>query len=499
MPTTPGDPNVDPTRTTFDSQYLTTTFSTYSALAEYNWDLPTIRQVVSLHVNQGDFLLSSYLADYLLQDAAIFSALLQRISPFIGLKRELVRGFWADGAEQCQKAYDDAVEMFSDAGVCSPGFLADLDIDQAVSGVAIYQNILRPSADGRCLDLLEMRPWPLRAARYNQYLRRYQVQTTDGYVTIEHGDGKWSIVQPYRTECHRKGALRPLSECFADRRFGVRDRAQHSETHAIAKPIGTLPPEVKIRSDEGEAFRKQLQNLRLPRSGMIKPAGSSLETFEPKTLSFQVFENIINGNDGDIGKILLGQDTAASGKGGGNYMAARFLWGVRNDIIERDVTSAAQAINTGTLRPLAIMNYGDARAASSVRWPLPDPSEDQRYESTATRTAAYQKAIVGARASGFVVDQPAADKLAKEFGVDPMTLAPKPPIPDALVPFSGGDQPAKTDDNKHDPPPEEDDGEDDELDDDEEGGGDNDTSGQHPPIGGEGDSGPEPKTSQEEP
>lgn len=436
---TPGDPNADPARKSFDAQYLAHDFATYSTILSFGWDLEAVRRAVWHHV-RGEFLFSAYLADYITQDAAVFSAMLQRVAPIIGLKPAITPSAIRNGKGLAARAADDARAMLADgSAVLAPGLLADLDGEQAMMGVAIAQNIYRPRADGSGWDLVEVRPWPMRAARYNQYLKRYQLQTTEGLVTIEHGDGKWVIVQPRRLESFRSGAIRALGEAFADRRFAIRDRAQASEIEGLGKPIGQLPEGIKTTDEHGQIMVAAMKRLQEPRSGALMPYGASVKYLERNGSFPAIFENIIKGNDQDIAKIVLGQDSTSTGSGG-NYMKARFLWGVRNDLVEADLRGIGYALTTGSLRPLAAVNYGDPDLAASLSWPLPDPSEDERRESLATRTKAYHEAIWNARANGFVVDQRTCDELATAYGVAPLMLDEKDPPkrPASLVGAGGG-------------------------------------------------------------
>jgi len=221
------------------------------------------------------------------------------------------------------------------------------------------------------------------------------------------------------------GSTKPLAMAWADRMFGKRDRGQHAETHGIGKIVAELPPKVSLDDDEGEAVAELCQALRTHRAGGVVPHGTTIKILESMSQGWQIYRELIGGENTDIAQVLLGQDGSMTNEGG-NYIKAAMLTGVRKDIVEGDLGAEARALNTGLLAPWAQLNGGPSLTITT-QWLFPDPDEDERKAEISRRHDAFNKAIKEYRANGFVVDQRFVDNLAEQYGIPAPKLSDSPP------------------------------------------------------------------------
>lgn len=413
--TAPGEPEKGPST---DLKYLGHAFEALPPVTLSNWDVQRIRVARDEH-GQGIFANSAALSDAMVTDARIAAGLMQRLGPLLGIPRQVKGGTRWNGKGLAETVRAEAEAMLSpESTACPPGTLAAGFIATAMLGPAILQNVVIGRADGSRLDF-ETRPWPMQLTTWNEALKRYQVSTTDGLVTVEPNDGKWIVIEPYGPRSYMLGALRPLALVWADRAYAQRDRSNHSAAHGSMGIIGTLPESVAVDSTQGLAFKAAIRMLQRARGGLVKAFGSSVESFEPKTLAWQIFGQIVNSTNADIMLALNGiTDTKV-------YKSISQIDGVRYDIVRTELGAATVGYNRGLLKPWALLNFGDEDVIPRLGWAVPDPREQERVDAIGRRFDCYYGAIQGAKKSGLKVDQAAADRLAELFGVEPLTIDPK--------------------------------------------------------------------------
>lgn len=372
----------------------------------YAWSLSRVRGARNAQM-AGDFTISAPLGQAMKTDPAIFAALLNRIAPHRGLQREVYGGTAPVRAL--------AADVF---GLHSPYLSTATIADQLESivqhGIGVSQNTWTPRDDGSAIDV-HVRPWPMRAVRWDPNRCQLLAQTTAGLKPIVHGDGQWTVWALHGSKPWQWGAVKSASLAWADRAFGIRDRSQHAEAQGMAKFIGELPEGVAIKDDIGQSFIAMLKGLRASDAGGVYPHNAKVQLLESTSgQGWQIFKELISSDTTDITRVYLGQDGTMSNEGG-NYIKAAQLGAVRNDLVEGDLAAAAHAINTGILRPWSMLNYG--RDDVRMHWLFPDPDEDARRESLAKRTDAFNKAIAEFAANGFEITQAYATDLARQFGV----------------------------------------------------------------------------------
>jgi phage gp29-like protein len=383
----------------------------------YAWDLDMIRTARDAQAI-GNFRLSAPLATAQRCDYALFVAALNRLAPQRGLP---VRIDPPNDTARALRVADEAEALFGARGVgIHPDSLADINLQLADHGVAFGVNVHTPRADGSRVDI-EMKAWPIQWVWWDSVRQAFRTRTESGEETITHGDGRWVVIKQHELEPWKFGATLSTATVWADHAFGVRDRAKASTAHGNAKIVGTMPPEVPMQTDDGELTRDAAAFLELLKSIAsvdmpvgIKPNGAVLDYIVNNSQAWQIFKEIIESNDKAASKIYLGQDDTTTSVGGDGV---KFLFGVRNDIVEGDLRAIERGIRTGVIEVWTAINYGDSTLAPDRTYLMPDADEDARRTSLSDRTKAFFETIKAAKEAGFPITQAYVDGLAKDYGV----------------------------------------------------------------------------------
>lgn len=386
----------------------------------YAWDYDALRGARDQQV-RGLFKRPAELARSLKTDAAIFATLLNRLAPHRGLPRQVstARKLSELGRailEECSATF--AVETSTSLPL---GVIAD-DLERLVlHGISVDQVYWVPREDGSRIDPF-VESWPQEALERDATTGGLFALTELGRIKVEHGDGRWIVHSAFSDRPEQWGAIVPLALVWPDRAFTVRDRSRNSESHGDDKWLGEMPEGVPIDSPQGAALLEQMEMLYEARRAMIRPYGSKVERSEAMSQNWQIFKEIIDADSRDIQRILLGQDGTMTNTGG-NYIKSWGLFGVRNDIVEGDLTTLGSSYSTGLLRPWSMVNFGRWDRLR-FEWVMPDADQDARFESMSKRHDAFNKAVKEYRDNGFELDEAAIAELAASYGVKPPKLAP---------------------------------------------------------------------------
>jgi hypothetical protein len=388
----------------------------------YAWDYDALRAARDMQV-QGKFRRPAELARSLKTDAAIFATLLNRLAPHRGLPRQV--GTATKLSELGRAIREEAMATFAaETSTSLPlGVIAD-DLERLVlHGIAVDQLYWVPREDGSRLDVF-VQPWPMEALERDQVTGELVALTVDGRVRVEHGDGRWLVHSAFSDRPEQWGAVVPLALLWPDRAFTVRDRSRNSESHGDDKWLGELPEGIQLDSPQADQMLEQMEMLYEARRAMIRPYGSKIERSEAMSQNWQIFKEIIDADSRDIQRILLGQDGTMTNTGG-NYIKSWGLFGVRNDIVEGDLTTLGSTYSTGLLRPWALVNFGRWDRLR-FEWVMPDADEDARFESAAKRYDGFHKVVAQHRANGLELDEEALAQIAADCGVPVPRLAKQP-------------------------------------------------------------------------
>lgn len=401
------------------------------------WSLETIRGARDSHM-VGNMQASADLAQACKCEPTIFTALQNRIAPHRGLPRVV----------RCRKVRiaAEASATFAPAGQALPAStVATAEERMVMLGAAVGQNVWTARPDGTRVDVRH-ELWPARSLRVDTLRAQLQAVTTQGFVDVIHGDGRWVVWSLFDDEPWQWGAVKPLSTLWAQLSMGGADWQEASEIHGHAHTIGRLPDGMAADSAAAESFALLCDELTSrKRSGGVIPGGGAIELVEANSNVYQIWTELIKQRTSEVVRTLLGQDGTTTNEGG-NYIKAAMLSGVRDDLVEADLGALSYAATTGILQPWAAVNFGaDVAPDLELAWLFPDREEDMRRQSLATREKAYTEGILARRLAGFIVTQEWADAYADELGVeraelrDPTGLEPAPVVPAAPA---FGDEPA---------------------------------------------------------
>lgn len=408
---------------------------TYSAFAEplnfQGWDIARVRQAIFLH-RQGIFLESAVLAQMVISFPPVYAALFQRVAPALSLPRRVKGG--ATGLSGFLRARLEEAMVPSDGLTPSPYFPPELygamGIDLALPGFSVLQHVMGdPDPDTGERDLYTRR-WPTYAVTYYTNRRTF-VATTDSEPVDVCNDGKFTLVADVDTP-HLYGALLALGEEALDGKQTQRARAQWINRYGDPKLAITMPQQVPVRGEEGQAFFRAAQLIRNPDGFGIFPYGSKVEWTALSAAQSTAFDQALASNLMMVAIALVGTDGTVESGTGGVYTSPTASGVVRRHA-QRDLAAEVRGANLGHVKTWVAFNYSgsirEAQAAGEVvvmpalDIPLPDPDADARIKSVVERTKAVTDQIVAARAANVVVDQAYVDALCTTYSVSPMTLA----------------------------------------------------------------------------
>jgi hypothetical protein len=384
----------------------------------YAWDLDSIRSARDDQM-RGYFERPARLAEATRTDYAIFSAFLNRLAPQRGLPIALKP---PNDSARATRVLSEAEALFGEKGVgIHPDTLTDIDGTLANHGVAFGVNVVTPREDGSRVDF-EVKTWPIEFVRWDVTRRAFRTRVEAGVEeTICHGDGRWIVFKMHEHEPWKHGAILSAGMLWADHAFGLRDRSHAGTIRGNGKYIGTLPEGIALEDADGKltpeaaAFVQLMRDLASVESPVgLKPFGAVLDLIVDNSQGWQIFKEIIDGGDKAADKIYLGRDVTVASAGGDGV---KYLFGVRDDLVEGTCSAISRGLLTGTIEPWAAVNYGDSTLAPYREYLLPDADQDARRKSLAERTKAFYEAIDNAKKNGFDVAQEYVDALAEEFGI----------------------------------------------------------------------------------
>lgn len=398
-------------------------------LGDFSWDADSIRSARDAQL-RGYFWSPAKLAQSMNADAGLFTARLNRLAPMRGLPIDLKP---AGETVRAQRIRDEGDALFGPDGIAfQRDSMVTLHKQFVDHGVAIGYNVWTVRPDGSRVDV-ELRAWPIEYVRWLPQKRAFYTLTKQGQLMkIEHGDGRWVVIQQEQLDPWTCACIVPGCMVWADRAFAIRDRSNASRSHGQTKFVGEMPEGVSISQSDGQggtiltpeaqAMLALLQAFHvgdLP-SG-LRPAGSKTDQLINTSQAWQIWENMITTNDKDSARIYLGQDGTTTNEGG-NYVKSARLFGVRNDLVEADLGAFGECLKTGTIDPWAAINFGDSKLAPVRRWLMPDADEDARRASIGDHMVAFFDAIDRLKQNDFEVTQPVVDGLARTYGVTPFKL-----------------------------------------------------------------------------
>lgn len=401
-------------------------------LGDFAWDTDTIRSARSDQL-RGSFSHPAKLARAMNSDAGLFTARLNRLAPLRGLPIDLKAAADASGdpTTRSMRVRDEAEALFGKSGLCfGRDSMTTLHKQYVDHGVAIGYNrwTVRVDKNGFPMRVdVETLAWPLEYVKYFPQARAFFTLTKSGeLMRIDHGDGRWVVIQQEKLDPWASGCIVPGCMVWADRAYAIRDRSNASRAHGQPKMVGEMPAGISIfakdangvlgLSPEAQAMLLLLQQFQigdLP-SG-LRPSGSKTELMVNQSQAWQIWTEMVKTDDQDADRIYLGEDAITTDSS--VYVQNDRLFGVRDYLVKADLEAFVEGFRTGTIEPWTAINFGDSSLAPSRRWLMPDADEDARKKSIGDRLDKFFATIANLKENGFKITQEVVNRVATELDV----------------------------------------------------------------------------------
>jgi hypothetical protein len=386
------------------------------------WSVEDVRGAINQH-DAGWFAMSASLAVVASRFPTIYGPLEQRLGIPLGVEREIVGG---DRGPARRAKEDFATYMRR-----MESEFEDIFLPHCMMGVSwLHTHYVERGGD----LLPTTKVWPSVGTRFNETWGRYEALTSEGWIAMPDGDGKWTKVGSGERP-HRLGAIRALGEPWAKAAYAERDEAGLTAFLGRLAPYAILPEAkggtggaaVTPKSKEGLEIAEALKMLGRARGGGLFPAGTkinSLDGIDAGTAS--LFTDIFGRSKSNHAIAILGTDGTVSPGSGGVYVSPIF-GRVALTTIRRDIAHGTRAFNQ-IARTTTTLNYGEAVQSPEYKWLLPDPSEAERRDALAKAYAAFNATVKGWRDAGLDVTDNDIAALAADLGVKAPTGTPTPGV-----------------------------------------------------------------------
>lgn len=361
------------------------------------WTVATVRAALDAH-EQGDLSSSSLLAEAILRDGAIFSALQTRafaLSSRAGLPFALDPSMGVDD-RRAKSVADDMEDLW---WVCfGEAQVAAMDRDAIVLGVSIGRDE-KQLVEGEWVPRIKrLRPAGLRWVDSEQCFHYIDGNGIDHVVTP--GENGWILHAPHGGDSWMFGAIRSIGIPWIGRIDALRDFMRYSERHgmpalAVEEPYNASDDVEGDGGSEGsqtDAFYARLK--RLPQEALIRlcqPAdkdtpGWKAYWLELKSRNHDTFKDLVGELRREVTAILLGRDpdSAASAVGGDG---ASLLERVRGEFLSADAEGLATTFREQVLKPWVRESW-DPKRPELAPWPHWDtrPPVDMAARATTLNT-----------------------------------------------------------------------------------------------------------------
>ncbi len=327
-------------------------------------------------LEQGSFYLPAILADSIMRDDSVMSAMDIRVHGLLGADRDIEPAEDSDSARKAQEDLErDFDHMFPSPeldALHSYGVLLSVGVAQRLT--TIRRKSYTPT----------IKTWNPRNLWYDWLIRKFHLVTENrGDLVIEPDDPEWIVWEPYGQHGWlRRAKLRALVMPWLIRKSCRDWWARYAEV--LGQPIRAgIVPRDRLPADE-RTFLSQISNVgnemvvRLPQGGDGK--NFDLKLIEAKSNNWETFQKLLEFCDKSIEVALLGQSQSTEGQGGlGSQEKAGESTIVR--ILKGDCRLGSTLRDQG-LGEWAQENYGDAELAPYVSWEV-EPPEDLEKRSQA--------------------------------------------------------------------------------------------------------------------
>lgn len=320
------------------------------------WDSPTVVRAALSEHERGRFDRTAQILDAMMRDDRFAGILGTRIHALIGSETSFPVGSTSGdgGAENESEELEDLYPV-----MCPRGALYDLLRWGLGLGVGIGELLWDTESKQGWVPML--RTWHPRYLRFDITDRYYYLNTQQGEIRIEPGNGQWVLFTPYGYEqgfIH--GLIRRCAMMWQARQWALRDWARWSEAHGLPMMALTIPP--KFQEDDLERLQTQLtqrgSDMLVSLMKFNDGTGYDLKLIEATSTGWDGFQGLIERCDTNLAVAILGQNLTTEVKAG-SFAAARVQDTIRMDILDADGRALEECLNDQVVRPWARFNLGE--------------------------------------------------------------------------------------------------------------------------------------------
>jgi len=368
-------------------------------------DVNLVRDVLREH-EQGMFFRSALLADAMGRDDRVESALDTLILGILRLPFRFQRAKVDD--DRADDALALAVELW-ESGALPETELYDFLRWYLVIGVGLLE-LEWDTSDPERWKIKSAKAWHMSHVYWREDLRVFVLQTADGQVQIDPGNGKWVLLARGQRGWMR-GFVRTLPIPVLLRKLAFRDWARHSEF------LGQGIVKAKTPSGAHDSDRNRyIASIKtLGTDGLIEcPVddqgnGYDAELLEAAEDHGEGFERLLTKCEKNIEVRCLGQ--AATTENSGPYVARGVFKSVTLDRIDGTVGPLEDALHKQAFKPLALFNLGNPNLAPRPDWDS-EPPPDKLTQAQSLQSLGQFLSYLAL--AGYEADP---GELTKRFGV----------------------------------------------------------------------------------
>lgn len=368
-----------------------------------------VRDALEAH-ESGSFNESSQLVRYMLRDADLQAALLQRVLALLGLPFEIEP---ADDSEQ-------AVALAKECGLLWSRMVPLSVVRRMLREVVMmgfFVGVIRYRYHEDFKQVIPtLEAWP------SEYVYHCDGEwfaiANEGTFKITPGDGRWVLWTPDSpSSAWDYGAVRALALWVLRAEHVARDASRWSETKGQGIWLAKMPANAS-ETVAGKAYLRSVQTMGrapvvpLPR-GMTPEQSYDLSLVESQSNGWEGFDFLLQTSGRKIRLAILGQDmTSVSGPDGGSYAQSKIGNGVREDVLKADAKELANVLREQVLTAWVRFRAGDVALTPFAFWNA-TPPEDLNEKAAAQASGAA--AIAAWLKLGVDVD---VVSMANRYGVE---------------------------------------------------------------------------------
>ena len=389
---------------------LLTTYHAWADEIKPTWTVGAVLGALTQH-ERGTFTESARLCDAMLRDDRMAAVEQTRTRTLVSKDVESVppETFGDDAMAQAM-----AVEF----GVDWSGRLTEEDHAEGnkwlmFMGFAPFEIVWSTGADRWDYRLV---PWHPQHFRYEVETRQWYVQTKEGEIQFEPGDGKWiSVGSSQRPYMH--GAVRSLAMPWLGRQFALRDWYRFSEKHGLPTMVAEIPAiadaEDKADFVDGLRLLSTESTIGVPTALDENGARFDLKALEFKATSWEGFKALIDQISDMYAVRILGHNLVAEVRGGSFAAAAAAFDNTLGEIIHADGQTWSTQLRKQSTKWWAELNFTDG--ADKAPWVLWRTAPPEDLKTMAEGIDLAGKAIKSIQNAGYEIADP--ESFGELFGI----------------------------------------------------------------------------------